>query len=99
MKINNKELEPIIKTVEEDSNYTSNQLNALLGQITELRNIWQGIDSETFCNYAEEYITFLTIIPQIYNSLNKVMKTATINYKNIDKEYATNIKKAVAKHE
>ncbi len=100
LKINNKEIIPVINLVDEDTKYLYEQLNALLNQIGELRTIWMGNDSDTFCGYAEEYIKYLQTIPEIYNSLNKVMKFASANYQKIDKEYASRMKKAVAmRHE
>ena len=97
--INNKELEPIIKTVNEDTSNLNNQLNNLLAQINELRKIWQGNDSEIFCNNATEYIKYLQSIPQIYNALCQTMNNASLNYSRIDKECAQAMRKAVAKHE
>ena len=100
LKVNNKELVPVMNLVDEDTNDLNKQLDGLLNQIKDLRTIWMGNDSDTFCDYAEEYINFLKIIPQLYNSLNDVMKLASSNYQKIDKEYAERMKKAVAtRHE
>ena len=99
LKVNNNELDTVIKTVDEDTKYVRNQFDYLLGQIKELKVIWQGVDADNFCKSAEDYIKFLNTVPDIYNALCETMKTASFNYRKLDSAYANSMKKAVVKHE
>lgn len=99
IKANLKEIENVKNTLNEDSKNISTQIDSLLGQINELKTIWQGSASDEFYNSAEEYISFLKTVPGIYNALSQVMDKAVNNYRSIDKECGLNMKKAVVKHE
>ena len=74
IKVNTKELKPVIETLNSDTNYLIDKLNYLNDQVKELRTVWIGEDSDIFCNNAEDYLNHLKSVPKIYDALSRVME-------------------------
>lgn len=97
--VNMDEFDLVIKKIDQNNNLIQDNINGLKNKINELREIWQGEDSDKFINKANYYLDFLNSVPSILNDLNTTMKTTNSNYRKLDEEYAELLKKAVVKHE
>ena len=99
LKVNNSELDTFIHTLDEDTKDFIGQIDALLNEVNKLKIAWQGPDATRVCDNAEGYVTFLKTVPRVYGTLSEIMKKANFSYQQLDKDHASNMKKAVVKHE
>ena len=89
----------ITRTLSEDERKLQEELNNMMQQINELKDVWQGEEANRFYEKAEQYIQFLNFLPTTYHNLAEIMKDANKKYKEIDTFYSDEIKRAVVRHE
>ena len=99
VKVNNNDLEELLKSMVKNREDLRTYLKELMGQINVLKEVWQGEDAEVFYHKAETYLKFLESVPNYYNNLDNLIGSASKSYRAIDSEYAQRMKKAVVEHE
>ena len=98
-KIKKEEINETTKNLNNHSERLDKDINDLLEQIKSLREVWQGYDADVFCNFADSYLEFLKVVPNIYSNTSKVIDKANKTFVQVDKDYAQVMKKAAVKHE
>ena len=99
LKVNHNELMGVKNTLEKDSTALLQCINDLLGQVEELKKSWQGEPSDIFCKKVDNYLNYLKIVPEKYESFATLIENADNSYKEADTTFADKMKKGVVKHE
>ena len=87
VKVKHDELNEVSKVINKDSEAYDVEINNMLQAIEKLRGIWQGEDSETFCNNATEYITKMKNITRTMRNMTRVIDTANVGYEECDEAF------------
>ena len=76
------------------------EIDNMIGQITELNNIWDDEKaSKEFINNTLSYLYYMKSIPAVYKKFGNIMAQMNYNYKVLDDDYAVALKKGVVDHE
>ena len=97
--VDHDELQNVLVTVDDDTKYINEQIDYLLKQIDDLKDIWTGEDAEKFYEKAEAYLRYIKAVPQVCDNLSRLSGSANGYYKKTDKIYAESMKRAVVRHE
>lgn len=99
LKVDSDQLKRTINTIEDDTDYINEQIDYLISQMEDLKNVWQGDDATSYIDNAEDYLSYIKSVPQICSDLSSVMRSANKYYKKTDKKYAQYMKKAGVSNE
>jgi len=92
LKVKHAELKNVAKTMKTDSELYDVEIENILKQIEKLRGVWQGVDSEEFCNNFEVYVTKMKNIPVAMRNMLKVMDAANQGYEENDEAFGKALK-------
>ncbi len=95
LKVNHKELNIVAKETGNNANLLDEEIDKLVDGVNELKEIWQGQDSDEFCDRVYSYLKDLRVVPEIYRTLDEFMKNTDMNYKDINVEYSNELKNVV----
>ena len=95
LKVNHKELNVVAKETGNNAVLLDEEIDKLVGSVNELKEIWQGKDSDEFCDRVDSYLRDLRIVPEIYRTLDDFMENVDKNYKDINEEYSNELKRVV----
>lgn len=96
LKVNHRELNNVSKESENNAELLDEELDKLVNSVNELREIWQGKDSDEYCDRVYSYLKDLRIVPEIYRTIGNFIENTDKNYKDIDEEYSNELKKVVS---
>lgn len=96
LKVNHRELNNVSKKSENNADLLDEELDKLVNSVNELREIWQGKDSDEYCDRVYSYLKDLRIVPEIYRTIGNFIESTDKNYKDIDEEYSNELKKVVS---
>ena len=95
LKVNHKELNVVAKETGNNAVLLDEEIDKLVGSVNELKEIWQGKDSDEFCDRVDSYLRDLRIVPEIYRTLDDFMENVDKNYKDINEEYSNELRRVV----
>lgn len=91
IKVNTDEVKSNVKNMAQYFNNLQAGVNKINSEFTDIGMVWEGSDSTSFMNAAEDYMTAL---PELQNTIDSYIN-AINNYlskvESIDKEYASKI--------
>ena len=96
LKVNHIELNNVSKESENNAELLDEELDKLVNSVNELREIWQGKDSDEYCDRVYSYLKDLRVVPEIYRTIGNFIENTDKNYKDIDEEYSNELKKVVS---
>lgn len=95
LRVNHEELNNFYDLSNNESGYLKEKIDFWLEKLEELREIWQGDDSDEFYENAKSYFERLKVIPDFYDIVNDFVIKANKEYRETDKESKKDFEKAV----
>ena len=86
LRVNHEEINNFYDLSKNESDLVQENINYWLDKIEELRQIWQGKDSDEFYENVTSYLNRMKIVPEFYNSVNEFVIDANRQYRNVDQE-------------
>ena len=90
-KVKHSELKQTTDTFLNDSEILSIEIDNMLKYVDSLRNVWQGIDSDTFYNNIYNYLNRMKIIPEALNTIGQFVGEVNGLYEEADEDFAKNL--------
>ena len=91
--VKHKELNEVAKNMDVNAEKMDVEIDKLLNDINNLSNIWQGKDSNIFCEKVKDYLDNLRDVPYTYRVLDNFIERADRSYKEIDDSYAESLER------
>ncbi len=99
LKVKYDELKKITNTIKNDCSLFDEEIKRNLEQIEKLRGIWQGNDSDIFCNNVHDYLQKMTTISATLRNLEKFIDKANNGYKDNDESFSRELDTEVDNYE
>ncbi len=93
LRVRHKELNEVALKTGENAERVDIELDILLKNINDLRDIWQGKDSKTFCDNSTDYLEYLRNISHLYRLMGNFIENIDKNYREIDDNYSQSLNK------
>ncbi len=90
-KVNHSELKQTTDVILNDGEALSIEIDNMLKYTESLRNIWQGVDSDTFYNNIYNYLNRMKIIPEALDTIGKFVGEVNGLYEEADEDFAKNL--------
>ena len=95
LKVNHRELNAVAKEAGNNATLLDEEIDKLVDSTNELKEIWQGKDSDEFCDRVYSYLRDLRIVPEIYRTIDGFIENVDKNYKDINEEYSNELRNVV----
>lgn len=99
LKVRHAELNNVKKKVINDSEILDTEINNLLQYINELKGVWQGVDADTFCNEAHNYVNRMKGISNCFKVIGNFISDANSSYEDNDNSLKKEIEKEAENYE
>ena len=99
LRVNHNELNSVAKESSYNAELLDTEIDKLTDSINALKDIWQGKDSDEFCDKAYHFLKNLRIVPGIYRTFDSFIERVDENYKDINEEYSKELDKVGEYHE
>lgn len=86
LKITCDELNNVCISTDNNSEMLKKEIDFWMSELNKLQEIWSGDDASEFFKNSTNYIKKMEIIPNTFNKLSNFMKSANIEYNNVDNE-------------
>lgn len=87
IKVKHTELEKVANTIKTDSEEYSVEIESMLNNIEQLKNVWQGGDSEQLCENLNSYVTYMKNIPVAMTNMYDAINIVNNGFKDIDESF------------
>lgn len=95
IKVKHEELKNVKNVMKNDGDSLDQELDALLKNIEKLRTIWQGQDSDFFCNNTLAYIDKMKKIPVAMRTISDFIDKADNGYSDHDEAFSRELQTEV----
>jgi len=95
LKVKHGELKSVKDVTLKDSELLDQEINVLLEQIAKLQTIWQGQDSDFFCNNVSDYVNKMKSIPVCYRNLGNFINDVNNRYSQHDEAFSRELETEV----
>ena len=99
LKVNHKGLNSVAKETHNNAELLDAEIDKLVDSTNELKDIWQGNDSEKYCDRVYSYLKDLRIVPELYRTFGAFIGNADKTYVDINDEYSTELENVVKYNE
>ena len=99
VKVKHNELNQVSDTLINDSEVLDTEFANMNTQIEKLREIWQGVDAEIFCDNMSNYISRMNNITVAMRNMSNAITTVDNGYKAYDDAFSDALKSEADKYE
>lgn len=99
LKVRHKELNDVKNVMVNDSEKLDIEINNLLQTINELKVVWQGDDSDTFCMEAHNYVSKIKNISNCFKVMGSFIRSANNSYEEKDNRLKIELEKEANNYE
>lgn len=99
LKVDNEELDLFIKTMREDSDNLSKEIDKMISLMNRLNDeVWQGIDAKTFNENVTTYLEKMKVIPKALSTLSNISDKLNKGYAENDEAFAKALEEVANKY-
>ena len=99
IKVKHDELNQVSDIIKKDSEEFDLEIDNMFNQISRLREVWQGMDADEFCDNMDIYLLKMKNITFAMNDMNTIINTANKGYEEYDIAFGNALNKEADNYE